>query len=129
MNIANSYSSWYFCKRQDALTRRKTVYLKQGEEQWDKWGAKWFSFTTEALQWQSHPPLPVTRDTRDSILGIKGKLKVVLSHLEFYLIRAARQIQKNSLRVDSTGKLIKSWLNIDSYCKKLDCFLLPITIV
>lgn len=52
-------------------------------------------------------PLPVIRDTRDSILGIKGKLKVVLSHLEFYLIHAARQIRKNSLRVDPTGKLIK----------------------
>ena len=68
------------------LTRRKAVYPKQGEKRRDKWGAKWFSFTTKALQWQSHPPLPVTRDTRDSILGIKGKLKVVLFHLEFYLI-------------------------------------------
>jgi len=57
-------------------------------------------------------PLPVIRDTRDSIRGIKGKLKVVLSHLEFYLIHAARQIRKNSLRVDPTGKLIKiAWIS------------------
>jgi len=70
-------------------------------------------------------PLPVTRGTRDSILGIKGKLKVVLSHLKFYLIHAARRIRKNSLRVDPTGKLIKIWILI---AEKQNYFLLSITI-
>lgn len=87
------------------------------------------------------PSLPVSRDTRDSILGIKGKLKVVLSHLEFYLIHAACRIRRNSLRIDPTGKLIKSCLNslsrslfpfflslfssfpLDSYCKEARLFL------